>query len=41
MQATFEMSRLVEINKSYEMASKLLKDTQNVDDLNKIANVPE
>jgi flagellar basal-body rod protein FlgF len=35
------MSRLAEINRYYEMAGKLLKDTQNVDDLNKLANVPE
>jgi flagellar basal-body rod protein FlgF len=41
VQATFEMSRLAEINRSYEMAGKLLKDTQNVDDLNKLANDPE
>jgi len=41
VQATFEMSRLAEINRSYEIASKLLKDTQTVDDLNKLANVPE
>lgn len=41
VQAAFEMSRLAEITRSYEMAGKLLKDTQDVDGLNKLANVPE
>lgn len=41
VQATFEMSRLAEITRSYEMAGKLLKGTQDVDDLNKLAKVPE
>jgi len=41
VQATFEMSRLSEITRSYEMAGKLLKDTQDVDALNKLAKVPE
>jgi flagellar basal-body rod protein FlgF len=41
VQATFEMSRLAEITRSYEMAGNLLKGTQDVDDLNKRANVPE
>lgn len=41
VQATFEMSRLAEITRSYEMAGNLLKDTQDVGDLNKLANVPE
>jgi flagellar basal-body rod protein FlgF len=38
---TIEMSRLVEINRSYELASKLLKDSQGTADLNKLANVPD
>jgi flagellar basal-body rod protein FlgF len=41
VQATFEMSRLAEITRSYEMAGNLLKGTQDVDDLNKLAKVPE
>lgn len=41
VQATSEMSRLAEITRSYEMAGKLLKGTQDVDDLNKLAKVPE
>lgn len=36
-----EMSRLAEINRSYEMAAKLLKNSQDVTDLNKLANVPD
>jgi flagellar basal-body rod protein FlgF len=41
VQPTAEMSRLVEITRSYELTSKLLKDSQDVTDLNKLANVPE
>lgn len=41
VQPTFEMSRLAEINRSYEIASKLLKNSQDVTDLNKLAEVPE
>jgi flagellar basal-body rod protein FlgF len=41
VQATFEMSRLAEITRSYEMAGNLLKGTQDVNDLNKLAKVPE
>jgi flagellar basal-body rod protein FlgF len=41
VQPTFEMARLNEINRSYEMAAKLLKDTQDPDDMDKLANVPE
>ena len=36
-----EMSRLAEITRSYEMVGRLLKSSQNPDDLNKLANVPE
>lgn len=41
VQPTAEMSRLIEITRSYEIASKLLKDSQDVTDLNKLANVPD
>jgi flagellar basal-body rod protein FlgF len=41
VQATIEMSRLAEITRSYEMAGNLLKDTQDLDDLNKLAKVPD
>ena len=41
VQPTFEMARLAEINRSYEMAAKLLKDTQDPDDMDKLADVPE
>jgi flagellar basal-body rod protein FlgF len=41
VQATVEISRLAEINRSYEMAGNLLMGTQDVDDLNKLAKVPE
>ncbi len=41
VQATAEMSRLIEITRSYEMTSKLLKDSQDVTDMNKLANVPD
>lgn len=41
VQPTIEMSRLIEINRSYELASKLLKDSQDVAELNKLANVPD
>ena len=41
VQPVFEMSRLSEMTRSYEMASGLLKNSQNPDDLNKLANVPE
>ena len=36
-----EMSRLAEITRSYEMVGRLLKSSQDADDLNKLANVPE
>ncbi|MFN5035897.1 hypothetical protein [Bradyrhizobium sp.] len=35
------MSRLIEINRSYELASKLLKDLQDPTELSKLANVPD
>ena len=38
---TREMSRLAEITRSYEMVGKLLKSSQDPDDLNKLSNVPE
>jgi flagellar basal-body rod protein FlgF len=41
VQPTVETIGLVEINRAYELASKLLKDSQNVDELNKLANVPD
>jgi flagellar basal-body rod protein FlgF len=41
VEAVFEMSRLNEMTRSYEMVSGLLKGSQNPDDLNKLANVPE
>jgi flagellar basal-body rod protein FlgF len=36
-----EMSRLAEITRSYEMVGRLLKSSQDADDINKLANVPE
>lgn len=41
VQPTVEMSRLIEINRSYELASKLLKDSQDPAELSKLANVPD
>lgn len=41
VQPTIEMSRLVELNRSYEIASKLLKDSQDINEISKLANVPE
>lgn len=41
VQPTVEMSRLIEINRSYEIASKLLKDSQDPAELSKLANVPD
>lgn len=41
VQATFEIAKLGELNRAYETASKLLKDTLSADDLNKLAEVPE
>lgn len=40
VQPVLEMARLVEITRSYEVASKLLKDSLNSDNLNKLADVP-
>jgi flagellar basal-body rod protein FlgF len=40
-QPTVEMSRLIEINRSYELTSKLLKDAQDLTGLSKLANVPD
>jgi flagellar basal-body rod protein FlgF len=41
VQPTIEMSRLIEINRAYELASKLLKNSLDVTDMNKLANVPD
>ena len=41
VQPAIEMAKLAEINRAYEMAANLLKDTQDPDDINKLANVPE
>ena len=41
VQSTREMSRLAEITRTYEMVGKLLKSSQDADDINKLANVPE
>jgi flagellar basal-body rod protein FlgF len=41
VQPTFEMSRLAEISRSYDMVGGLLKNTQDVDDMNKLADVPD
>lgn len=36
-----EMSRLEEVVRSYEMVGKLLRSSQDVDDINKLGNVPD
>ena len=36
-----EMSRLSEITRSYEQVGALLKNSQSVDDLNKLGTVPD
>jgi flagellar basal-body rod protein FlgF len=41
VQPTVEISRLAEINKAYEMVSKLLKSSQDVTELNRLADVPD
>lgn len=41
VETTREMSRLAEIVRSYEMVGRLLKSSQDADDINKLANVPE
>lgn len=41
VETTREMSRLAEITRSYEMVGRLLKNSQDADDINKLANVPE
>ena len=41
VESTREMSRLSEIARTYEMVGKLLKSSQDADDINKLANVPE
>ena len=41
VETTREMIRLAEITRSYEMVGRLLKDSQDANDLNKLGNVPE
>lgn len=41
VQTTREISRLAEITRSYEMVARLLKNSQDVDDINKLGNVPD
>lgn len=41
VQTTVEMSRLSEITRAYEATSALLKNSQNSDDLAKLARVPD
>lgn len=41
VETTREMSRLAEIVRSYELVGRLLKSSQDADDINKLANVPE
>lgn len=41
VETTREMSRLAEITRSYEMVGRLLKSSQDADDINKLANIPE
>lgn len=41
VETTREMTRLAEITRSYEMVGRLLKSSQDVEEINKLANVPE
>jgi flagellar basal-body rod protein FlgF len=41
VEATMEMTRATEITRSYELAAKLLKESQDATSLNQLANVPE
>lgn len=41
VQNVIEMSRLSEITRSYEQVGRLLKNSQSVDDLNKLGTAPE
>lgn len=41
VQSTREMSRLAEIVRTYEMVGRLLKSSQDADDINKLASVPD
>lgn len=41
VQPVHEMSRLAKMTRSYEMVGRLLKSSQDSDDINKLANVPE
>lgn len=40
VQSTREMSRLAEITRTYEMVGRLLKSSQDANDINKLADVP-
>ncbi|EKS34505.1 flagellar basal-body rod protein FlgF [Afipia broomeae] len=41
VQSAREMMRLTEITRAYEMVGSLLKNSQDADDINKLANVPD
>ncbi|MBX9846287.1 MAG: flagellar basal-body rod protein FlgF [Xanthobacteraceae bacterium] len=41
VQPALEMAQLVETTRSYELVSSLLKSSQDTNDINKLANVPE
>lgn len=41
VETTREMTRLAEVTRSYELVGRLLKSSQDVDEINKLANVPE
>lgn len=41
VQSAREMTRLIEITRTYEMVGRLLKSSQDADDINKLANVPD
>ena len=41
VEATMEMTRATEITRSYELAAKLLKESQDSTSLNQLANVPD
>jgi flagellar basal-body rod protein FlgF len=41
VETTREMTRLAEITRSYEMVGRPLKSSQDVEEINKLANVPE
>ena len=41
VEPTAEMSRLIEVTRSYDLTSKLMTGTLDVTDMNKLANVPD